>query len=337
MDDEIQVFVGSSSEQLEVARQAAAALRSSGIAARPWDEDTFSFSASIMESLEAELERADFAVVILTADDPANMRNKEVNLPRDNVILELGLFTGRLGRDRTFFVIDGACATKLASDLSGVTYVEFGRTDASGAAAGPGLAVQMERLAQQMRKKGVRYKPALDIRTHQASLWKLCSRLAGHWWSRIAQEKDTRSAISYVRITVDPVTNTPRLQGETFGPKGASIAKWESVVSGVVQGSPTKLYYRWQGENAAAHAQVFGGGGYIEFADDEYDAANGFFYDTNFTLVDEGAKTRVKHFRMYRCDADDQTIMSRRGAADAQEATEAIELVRRRLESLRGR
>src|SRR5262245_18161426 len=127
MPNPMRVFVASSSEQIGVAKAAAAALRSEQLEAKVWDEDTFDFSDSYMESLERELDRADFAVVIFTADDHANVRGKKVNLPRDNVIFELGLFTGRLGRKRCFFMIDGASETEVASDLSGVNWVKFYR------------------------------------------------------------------------------------------------------------------------------------------------------------------------------------------------------------------
>src|SRR4051812_26558880 len=155
----MRVFVASSSEQIEVANAAAAALHSPQLEVKVWDEDTFDFSDSYMESLEKELDRADFAVVILTADDPANVRKKKVNLPRDNVIFELGLFSGRLGRKRCFFVLDAASGTEIASDLSGVNPVKFYR---DGKAGQPSLKAQMEKLRKQMLDQDVRYKPSAD-------------------------------------------------------------------------------------------------------------------------------------------------------------------------------
>jgi predicted nucleotide-binding protein len=127
MAHQLRVFVASSSEQISVAKAVAEVLKSPDFDVKVWDEEIFSFSASYIESLEKELEHADFAVVILTADDSGNVRRKKVNLPRDNVVFELGLFIGRLGRERCFFFVDRDSGTRIASDLSGVKPVAFDR------------------------------------------------------------------------------------------------------------------------------------------------------------------------------------------------------------------
>lgn len=48
-----------------------------------------------------------------------------VMLPRDNVIFELGLFVGAIGRRRTFGVYDTDKPIKIPSDLAGVTMATF--------------------------------------------------------------------------------------------------------------------------------------------------------------------------------------------------------------------
>ena len=331
MSDAMRVFVASSSEQIAVARSAAAALQSPQLEAKVWDEETFDFSDSYIESLENELERADFAVVIFTADDSANVRKKEVNLPRDNVIFELGLFTGRLGRKRCFFVVDGMSDTQVASDLSGVNYVKF---YGQGGSTDPGrlsLDAQMRRLGTQMLKQDVRYKPPPAVRRDQVALWRFSTRVAGHWWERIRAGEDDRSAISYVTITVDEVTNTPQVHGWAYGIEGEHLADWKTVVTGAILGKEAEIHYRWEGEHEDQHAQTYGGGGYIAFDDDILRTARGFFYDTNFTQISDGAHTRVKHFGLYRCDPADEEIMKKRWS------DEATQLVRERIASLRGR
>src|SRR5262249_32376296 len=66
-----------------------------------------------------------FAVVLLTRDDEGRIKGESVLRPRarQNVILELGYFLGRLGRDHVCALMtDGV---EEPSDLSGVIYVPF--------------------------------------------------------------------------------------------------------------------------------------------------------------------------------------------------------------------
>lgn len=331
MSESMRVFIASSSEQIEVAKSVAAALQSSQLETKVWDEETFDFSDSYIESLEKELDRADFAVVIFTADDSANVRNKKVNLPRDNVIFELGLFTGRLGRKRCFFVIDEMSGTEVASDLSGINYVKFYRDSALTDSSRPNLKSQMKKLRKQILDQQVRYKPSSDVRRGQADLWKFSSRVTGHWWERMRAGEDDKSAISYVTITVDEVTNTPQLHGWSYDLGGEPIANWKSVITGIMLGKEVEIHYRWEGEHEQQHGQIYGGGGCIVFDDDTLSTASGFFYDTNFALISNGTYTRVKHFGLYRCDSTDENIMKRRWLPEAKQ------LIRSRIFSLSGR
>jgi predicted nucleotide-binding protein len=98
------VFVGSSSEGVEFARAVRAALEHDAEITL-WDEGVFGLGQTFVESLTRALSRFDFAVVVLTPDDLVQSRSVEVFGPRDNVIFELGLFMGKLGRDRTFIRI----------------------------------------------------------------------------------------------------------------------------------------------------------------------------------------------------------------------------------------
>jgi predicted nucleotide-binding protein with TIR-like domain len=304
----MRVFIASSSEQIAVARKVSEALAVDELTAKVWDEETFDFSAGFIESLEEELERADFAVVVLTADDHATMREKQVDLPRDNVIFELGLFIGRLGRERCFFLIDGSSQTEVASDLSGVNPVKF---YGEGAPSSPGrrtLGEQLERVRKQMLDQGVRYKPTRGVRADQGALWRFSTRIAGYWWERMRAGEDDKSAISYVKMSVDEVTNTPALRGWSYDLDGEFLAGWKTVVSGVALKQAT-IYYRWEGEHEKEHAQMYGGGGHIEFDDDELSSGSGYYYDTNFADIAEGSHTRVKHFGLYKCDKEDEPVM----------------------------
>lgn len=121
------VFIGSSSEGLEIARALEFQLKDVG-EITIWNEGIFGLGFGTLESLVNALDRFDFAVLILTPDDFIVSRDISSNTPRDNVMFELGLFMGRLGRSRTFIVFDVSSKLKIPSDLAGVTAATFDGT-----------------------------------------------------------------------------------------------------------------------------------------------------------------------------------------------------------------
>ncbi|MBI4516559.1 MAG: nucleotide-binding protein [Deltaproteobacteria bacterium] len=118
------VFVGSSSEGLKVAHAVQVALDRS-CEVEVWSQGVFGLSHGTLESLVLALERFDFAVLVLTADDLTTARGSTKPTARDNVVFELGLFVGGLGRDRTFMLYDRTVPPSLPSDLAGVTAATF--------------------------------------------------------------------------------------------------------------------------------------------------------------------------------------------------------------------
>lgn len=118
------VFIGSSAEGLNVA-QAIQVNLDHACEVVLWSQGVFGLSEGTLETLVAALDTYDFAVLVVTPDDMVTSRQKEQNAPRDNVLLELGMFIGGLGRKRTFFVYDRTADLKLPSDLAGVTAATY--------------------------------------------------------------------------------------------------------------------------------------------------------------------------------------------------------------------
>jgi hypothetical protein len=118
------LFIGSSSEGLEFAR-ALRALLAADAEVTLWNEGFFGLSSTFIETLVNSLTRFDFAVLVMTPDDWIRSRNGEAWSPRDNVLFELGLFMGRLGRERTFVLHQAGAAMKLPSDLAGMTMATY--------------------------------------------------------------------------------------------------------------------------------------------------------------------------------------------------------------------
>ena len=130
------VFIGSSTEGLEFAR-AIRTLLVEDAEVSVWRENIFGVGDVTIDALLAALPRYDFAVMVLSPDDVTMSREQKTFSPRDNVIFELGLFLGKLGRARAFMVRPRHIEVKLPSDLAGVTAAlyDWPRTDEDARAA----------------------------------------------------------------------------------------------------------------------------------------------------------------------------------------------------------
>jgi len=114
------VFIGSSTEALSVARAIQVELETE-LDTTIWYQGVFGPSASTLESLDHLVRDFDAAVLVLTPDDVTGSRGGMGSTPRDNVLYELGLFAGALGRHRVFIVRPRDVSLELPSDLLGLT------------------------------------------------------------------------------------------------------------------------------------------------------------------------------------------------------------------------
>src|SRR5258708_575666 len=98
------VFIGSSRDTLGVASAVQEELEDQlvGAEATVWHQNIFELSKYAIESLVIALDRFDFGIFLFGAEDIIRLRGFEYSSARDNVVFELGLFIGRLGRDRSF-------------------------------------------------------------------------------------------------------------------------------------------------------------------------------------------------------------------------------------------
>ena len=119
------LFVGCSTESLPVAQAIQTALALDPIEVKVWTDDIFEASGFPIVSLERELSRVDFAVLLLSPDDKVVSRDKTSDAPRDNIVFELGLFMGALGHSRTFLVYPYGIDIKIPTDLAGITPLTY--------------------------------------------------------------------------------------------------------------------------------------------------------------------------------------------------------------------
>ncbi len=123
--DKIRALIISSSEALQVARAVQSAFKNDPFITVVWDQGVFKISNYTLEDLERQLDRMDFAIAIAHADDLTEFRGKKWPTPRDNVIFELGLFMGRLGRPRAILMEPIGEEVKLPSDYAGIKTVRY--------------------------------------------------------------------------------------------------------------------------------------------------------------------------------------------------------------------
>lgn len=147
------VFIGSSVEGLEVAYSIQQNLHHE-VEGTVWAQGIFELSRNTMESLSDALNSVDFGVFIFTPDDVVTMRGNQASIVRDNVLFELGLFIGKLGRNRVFFIIPEGNNIQLPTDLLGITPGKY-TTDRSdnNLAAATGAACNQIRI--QIKKLGL--------------------------------------------------------------------------------------------------------------------------------------------------------------------------------------
>jgi predicted nucleotide-binding protein len=123
--ERVRLFIISSAEALPIARAVQNAFEHDPFHVVIWTDGVFKVASYTLQSLEDEVDRSDFAIAIAHADDLTTVRGSDWPTPRDNVVFELGLFMGRLGRSRAILMEPREEKVKLPSDLAGVTTIPY--------------------------------------------------------------------------------------------------------------------------------------------------------------------------------------------------------------------
>lgn len=125
------MFVASSSASLHIARTVKEML-SSKLQVRVWDEE-FEGGILTLSVLDRIASTYDYGVFILAPDDevvkPAEQRS--VSITRDNVIFELGLFSGHNSLRRSLVLEPSDVELRIATDLLGLTTIRYEHGKAS--------------------------------------------------------------------------------------------------------------------------------------------------------------------------------------------------------------
>jgi CRP/FNR family cyclic AMP-dependent transcriptional regulator len=132
------LFLGCAAESLVIAREIQLGFKHDNIDVRVWTDGVFGPSSVTIDALMREVDESDFAAFVFSPDDEVVSRETKYDAPRDNVVFELGLFMGKLDRNRTFIVKEKNTDVKIPTDLLGITlltYVFKKGSDLSGAVA----------------------------------------------------------------------------------------------------------------------------------------------------------------------------------------------------------
>ena len=121
------LFIGSSSNAKEVAYEVKDKLKDVAHC-DVWDEYLFKDGKTTIENIECFINEYEYSVFIFNNDDRLYERSKK-SVPRDNVLLEYGMFLQKNTRNKTFFIVPTGFkefdSTKddgvhIATDLAGV-------------------------------------------------------------------------------------------------------------------------------------------------------------------------------------------------------------------------
>ncbi|MFZ7310643.1 TIR domain-containing protein [Comamonas jiangduensis] len=118
------IFIASSVEGLPVADAINANL-DHDFYCTLWRNGTFRLGSDGLSDLIEKTSAVDFAVFVFTPDDVVLMREQQHVIARDNVVFELGLFIGAIGKDRCYVVKPRGQEMHLPSDVAGVVTADY--------------------------------------------------------------------------------------------------------------------------------------------------------------------------------------------------------------------
>ena len=152
------LFVASSREAKELADAVQDNLMEDA-AVTVWDQDAIQIGQTLIDELIRNCLESDFGVFVISPDDKVTVRDQTQYMVRDNVILELGMFIGRLGKEKSFIIVpDQSAGLRLPSDLQGLTAGAYDTANANlVAAVGPacrkiGRAIKQQVAAEDRRQ-----------------------------------------------------------------------------------------------------------------------------------------------------------------------------------------
>jgi hypothetical protein len=301
--DKPRIFLGSSGKQEKLLQALERGLEDVAHV-EPWTT-SFNPGTTTLERLVELAHGVDFAVLVFARDDwtakspPASDPEASGQAsPRDNVVLEAGLFGGVLGMRRTFIL--HASGAKLPTDLLGLTCVRY--EDAT-------TAAEIKVVNQKLRK-------AIESEGRLA-------RIEGLSWQFSLTERTSRepSAVSLLRISRDR-DGALEVNGRSWQEDGTLSARYWSEASKEKKDPPGIFYYRNGERPRHPNAPRLDGTGEIRI--ESADRASGYFT----TRSDAPPKINTRTSGVY-LRADPGNLAKLDGSDDRQRAELIAEQLRR--------
>jgi hypothetical protein len=217
------LFIGSSRELLPVARTIQQKL-SECADTTIWDKYNFPLGQPVLDGLLMAAEQFDFALFVFGQDDTLIIRDVTTKVVRENVLFELGLFIGRMGRGRAVWISPvGVAAPYTISDLEGIIHLSFDDTSAE---RDESLNDAIRKVCWQITDLGPRSDRAVEDVTNRRTL---CVASAQY------SEKRFEADITYIHNFFSPgeVTTAHGLSAKAFEDHFSPGKQWDIVHLGV--------------------------------------------------------------------------------------------------------
>jgi hypothetical protein len=207
------IFIGSSSEQLEVVKEMELHL-SKFAEVTCWD-GIFNPGQTFLTDLSRSKDQYDFAIFIITPDDTLVSRGAEYLSTRDNVIFEMGLFIGSIGFERVYCVRDQNIKGKILSDYHGVTFISYNgnRADKNLSQALSPACTQIKKVIESI---GIRNQNISDKGTHESNQ----NDIIGLMRVYDTYDEAEKDIINDLKTTQGPVRLFVQIASKSFGAKG---------------------------------------------------------------------------------------------------------------------
>lgn len=261
------VFIGSSTESSDIARALQLEL-DFWAETTLWSQGVFTPSRTILDDLVKASGEYDFGIFIFSPEDILRIRDQEFSATRDNVVFELGIFIGKLGKERTFLVVPrNQKEFHLPTDLLGLTYLTFDSERGDGnlqAALGP-ACTQIGRAMERLGSASF-----LDRRRHERSesLLKIVQRIVElhqprfsdisiNDWRLIHTIDEKGNSHLHEELTIVPATSPLYfyLIGNTFA-EGERESSMIIKAHNMEDGTPLALLELERSQALARHAIV---------------------------------------------------------------------------------